>query len=65
MLPPHGHLQNHCPLRPINQPPQGIPCSTCNKMHPLGLGICWMESWVTCANYIKNHLTKKCGAPNA
>ena len=48
-----------------NQPQsKGIPCPTCHRMHPLGPGLCWIESGVICANCGGNHPTEKCRKPS-
>ena len=64
MVPLQSCFQKHPPLGPAHQPPQGIPCSTCNKMHPRGPRICWVESGVTCANCSGNHPTDRCRRSN-
>ena len=51
MVPPQGRFQNHHSLGPTHQPPQGIPCSTCNRLYPIGFGISWFEWGVTCAKF--------------
>ena len=43
--------------------PKGVPCGTCHRMHPLGPGICWVESGVVCGNCGGNHPTDKCRRP--
>lgn len=41
----------------------GIPCPTCHRMHPLGPGLCWVESGVICGNCGGNHPTERCRRP--
>lgn len=64
MVPPQGCFQQNPPLDPNYQPPRGISCSTCHRMHPISLDMCWVESGVTCSNCSRNHLTDRCRQPN-
>jgi hypothetical protein len=40
--------------------PRGLPCPTCHRMHPIGPGICWVETGVICGNCGGNHPTDRC-----
>lgn len=58
---PHQNLPNQ--TRGGQSQPKNVPCSTCGRMHPIGPGICWVESGVLCGNCGGNHPTDKCRRP--